>query len=321
VGDASLGRAAGREVRFEADDRGGVTVVRDGHPQSHVCLTDPEWLAFDYVARLALAIDAAAPEPAPGVLRVTHVGGAGMTLARWVQATRPGSPQIVLEPDVALTEAVRAHLPLPRGHRIRVRAETGRDGVAGLRDASADVVVLDAYADGRVPADLVSVEFFEQVCRVLTPGGLLAANLADEPGLRHTARVVAGIMRAGLGDVALVASHEVLKGRRFGNVVVAARRGPCSAGAATPAEVATPGGDASPGGASTTGAAAATGGDASRGARLGELLRRPVASASLPTGIRAGGEVRRWLAGALPFTDGDALPSPEPPPLGSWRVR
>ena len=308
MGDTSVGRAAGRDLRFEADDRGGVTVVRDGHPQSHVCLTDPEWLAFDYVARLALAIDAAAPEPAPGVLRVTHVGGAGMTLARWVQATRPGSPQIVLEPDVALTEAVRAHLPLPRGHRIRVRAETGRDGVAGLRDASADVVVLDAYADGRVPADLVSVEFFEQVCRVLTPGGLLAANLADEPGLRHTARVVAGVMAAGLGDVALVASHEVLKGRRFGNVVIVARRG-------SPAR-ATPSTD----GAFTTGGAA-TGGAVSRAPTVGELLRRPVASASLPTGIRTGSEVRRWLAGATPFTDADATPSPEPPPLGSWRVR
>lgn len=306
MGDASLGHAAGRDLRFEADDRGGVTVVRDGHPQSHVCLADPQWLAFDYVAHLALAIDAVAPAPAP--LRVTHVGGAGMTLARWVQATRPGSPQIVLEPDAALTDAVRAELPLPRGHRIRVRPIAGRDGVAALRDASADVVVLDAYADGRIPADLVSVEFFEQVCRVLTPGGLLAANLADEPGLRHTARVVAGIMAAGLGDVALVASHEVLKGRRFGNVVIVARRG-------SPAR-ATPSTD----GAFTTGGAA-TGGDVSWAPTVGELLRRPVASASLPTGIRTGGEVRRWLAGATPFTDADATPSPEPPPLGSWRVR
>lgn len=147
-----------------------------------------------------------------------------MTLPRWVQATRPGSPQIVLEPDAALTAEVRARLPLPRGHRIRVRPVGGLEGVAALAEASADVVVLDAYARGRVPAELVTVEFFASVCRVLAPGGLLAANLADEPGLRHTARVVAGIREAGLGEVVLVASHEVFKGRRFGNVVVAARR-------------------------------------------------------------------------------------------------
>ena len=317
MGDATLtDAAAGGELRFEHDDRGGVTVVRDGHPQSHVCLADPQWLAFDYVAHLALAIDAAAPVAAPGPLRVTHIGGAGMTLARWVQATRPGSPQIVLEPDAALTEAVRAELPLPRGHRIRVRPVTGRDGVAALRDASADVVVLDAYAAGRVPADLVSVEFFEQVCRVLTPSGLLTANLADEPGLRHTARVVAGILAAGMGEVALVASHEVLKGRRFGNVVVAARRaGAGTSDGATP--TVTQGRARSPRNGSVLGDDRRNG----RGVTMGELLRRPVASASLPTGIRAGAEVRRWLGGAMPWTDADAVPSPEPPPAGSWRVR
>ncbi len=62
----------------------------------------------------------------PGGLAVTHVGGAAMTLPRYVQHTRPGSPQVVLEPDAALTERVRRDLPLPRGHRIRVRPQPGR---------------------------------------------------------------------------------------------------------------------------------------------------------------------------------------------------
>ena len=35
-------------------------------------------------------------------LRVIHVGGAAMTLARYVAHTRPTSPQIVLEPDAEL---------------------------------------------------------------------------------------------------------------------------------------------------------------------------------------------------------------------------
>ena len=41
-------------------------------------------------------------DPAP--LRVTHVGGAGMTLGRWIHRVHPGSPQIVLEPDTALEQ-------------------------------------------------------------------------------------------------------------------------------------------------------------------------------------------------------------------------
>ncbi|WP_194092442.1 spermidine synthase [Ornithinimicrobium flavum] len=108
------------------DERGGATVVRDGFPQSYVDPDDPLLLVFEYVEQFALVLQALRPDPAP--LAVTHVGGAGMTLARWLHRTHPGSPQIVLEPDVALTELVRRELPLPRGHRIRVRPVTGQRG-------------------------------------------------------------------------------------------------------------------------------------------------------------------------------------------------
>ena len=159
-------------VRFEPDGHGGWTVMLDGQPQSHVDLADPGLITFEYVQHFALAIGACSPT-APAPLRVTHVGGAGLTLARWVQHTRPVSPQIVLEPDAALTAAVRERLPLPRGHRIRVRPLDGRTGVRGLATASADVLVLDAYAAGRVPAELAAPEFLADVARVLAPGGLL----------------------------------------------------------------------------------------------------------------------------------------------------
>jgi len=43
-------------------------------------------------------------------LRVIRVGGAAMTLPRYVAATRPSSAQIVLEPDIELTAFVRRHL-------------------------------------------------------------------------------------------------------------------------------------------------------------------------------------------------------------------
>ena len=205
------------EVGFERDGS-VVTVVLDGQGQSAVDLADPSRLDFEYVQHLALCIEALAPA---GPLRVTHVGGAGLTLPRWVQHTRPGSPQIVLEPDADLTEAVRRELPLPRGHRIRVRPVDGLAGVAGLREASADVVVLDAYAAGRVPAELGTVEWFADVARVLAPRGLLLANVADEPGLRYAGRVAVGA-RTAVGPVAFVALHEVLKGKRFGNLVLVA---------------------------------------------------------------------------------------------------
>ena len=54
---------------------------------------------------------------------------------------------------------------------------------------------------------------------MLAPGGLLVANVADEPGMRYAARVAAGA-RVALGHVAFVGLHEVLKGKRFGNLVL-----------------------------------------------------------------------------------------------------
>ena len=235
-------------VAFEPDGQGGWTVMLDGQPQSHVDLADPGLVTFEYVQHFCLAIASCSPA-APAPLRVTHVGGAGLTLARWVQHTRPGSPQIVLEPDSALSAAVRERLPLPRGHRIRVRPVDGRTGVGDLGSASADVIVLDAYAAGRVPAELVTPAFLTDVARVLAPGGLLLANLADEPGLRWAARVLATMAAVdgvgGLGGLAILSTHDVLKGRRFGNVVAVASRvvgGRTPPGrSSTPEETSTPG--------------------------------------------------------------------------------
>ncbi len=202
---------------FERDETGGVTVLLDGHPQSYVNLDDPGLLSFEYMQHLAIALDAL---PA-GPLMVTHVGGAGLTLPRYVEHTRPGSPQIVLEPNAALTDAVRAEIPLPRRHRIKVRAVNGAQGLAALRDASADVVVIDAYTEGQVPASLTGMSCVSHVARVLRTGGILAMNLADEPGLSHVHRVAATVAQA-LPHVGMLALHEVFKGKRFGNVVLVA---------------------------------------------------------------------------------------------------
>jgi spermidine synthase len=205
------------DLELVDDGSGGTVVMLDGHPQSYVQVDNPRLLVFEYVQFLAAVVDSL-PE---GPLAVTHVGGAGLTLPRYVAHTRPGSPQIVLEPDAALTEQVRAALPLPRGHRIRVRPVDGRTGLAALADASADVVVVDAYAAGQVPAELVSVEWFTEVRRVLRPGGVLAMNTTDEPARRHLARLHTSI-HAVLPHTAAIATSEVRKGRRFGNTVLVA---------------------------------------------------------------------------------------------------
>jgi len=105
-----------------------------GMNQSCVDLADPTRLVFEYVQRMADVLDAVAPQGEP--VRVVHVGGAALTLPRYVAATRPGSAQVVLEPAAEVTELVRRELPLPARSGIKVRPVDGRSGVAALREAT-----------------------------------------------------------------------------------------------------------------------------------------------------------------------------------------
>lgn len=218
VEDGALGRI---ELLADADRPGGWLLTVDRIRQSYVDLDDPGYLDFEYVQAFADVVDAMPPGP----LAVTHVGGAGCTLVRYIGHARPGSPQIVLEPDAALTALVRARLPFARGARVRIRPVGGRAGVAALRDASADVVVVDAFHGGRVPPELTSVEFVADVARVLRPGGILLVNVADGPPVTYGRRL-ANTVGVEFPAVLVVADPAVLKGRRYGNVVFAASRSP-----------------------------------------------------------------------------------------------
>lgn len=209
------------EFTLEADrDRGTGYLLKVGQTdQSYVDLDDPEWLEFDYIQRMADALEAFDPERQP--IRVIHIGGAGMTLARYVAATRPKSPQIVLEPDEALTAFVREQLPLRQRSGIKVRGIDGRAGLAAMRADYAAVVILDAFDGARVPAELTTVEALAQVAAVLQPGGMFLLNLADRAPFDYLRRVLAGL-RGEFAHLMLSAEPATFKGRRFGNVLVCA---------------------------------------------------------------------------------------------------
>jgi len=196
--------------------------------QSYVDLDDPRRLEFDYVQRLADVLDSVI-EPAER-LRVVHVGGAAMTLPRYIAATQPSSAQIVLEPDVELTAFVRRHLPLPVRSGIKVRDTDGRRGIAELRDGYADLVIIDAFVGARVPAELTTKEFLVDARRILSDHGVIILNLTDRGPLGYTRRVLAGVGQV-FPHVLLCAESSTLKGRRFGNVIIAggATALPCAA--------------------------------------------------------------------------------------------
>ncbi|MDR2895912.1 MAG: fused MFS/spermidine synthase [Propionibacteriaceae bacterium] len=202
------------------NDRPGAWFVRvDGTDQSYVDPYDPTWLEFDYIQRIAEIIDSSWPTGQR--IAAVHVGGAGMTLPRYIAHTRATSAQIVLEPDASLTAAVRQVAPLAARCGIKVRPVDGRSGMTQLRDQSVDLVLVDAFAGAQVPAELTSLDWFIELRRVTRPAGLVILNLTDSAPFDHSRRVAAGLTDQ-FGPLVLGAEPSTLKGRRFGNLVLAA---------------------------------------------------------------------------------------------------
>ncbi|MEU7376648.1 fused MFS/spermidine synthase [Streptomyces albidoflavus] len=232
-------RRGGREGVVEAVDGGtaelrpdperdeGWSLLIDGAPQSHVDLADPSRLAFPYQRRLGHVIDLVAPAGQP--LRVLHLGGGALTLARYVGATRPRSTQVVVEKDAALVRLVRRVLPLDPQARVKVREGDARDGLGRVADGWADLVVADVFSGARTPAHLTSAEFLAEVRRVLAPGGWYAANLADGPPLAYLRGQVA-TAGAVFPELAVAADPVVWRGKRFGNAVLVAAGQPLPVG-------------------------------------------------------------------------------------------
>jgi spermidine synthase len=193
----------------------------DGAPQSYVDLDEPTHLEFEYARRLAHVLDCAAEPGAP--LDVLHLGGGGLTLPRYLAATRPGSRQDVVEADRALLALVAEQLPVEPGSGITVYADDARRVLERTPEASYDILVADVFGGSRVPAHLTSIEYARAAERVLRGGGSYVANLADGAPFDFLRSQLA-TFRAVFPHVVLTAEPSMLRGRRFGNAVLLAAR-------------------------------------------------------------------------------------------------
>ena len=261
------------------------TLLVDGTAQSHVDLDDPLYLEFEYMRRLGFIADLIAPPGRP--LRVLHLGGGGLTLARYIAATRPGSAQLAVDSDAALVELVRRELPIAQparkagradAGRVRVRVGDARTVLEQVKQASFDLVVADLFAGASTAAHLTSAEFTAAVAKALTVAGVCAVNIGDGPPLDHARARVAAV-RCSLRHACLIADTAVLKGRRFGNLVLAA---------------------------------------SSQRLPIAGLDRR-TAGDPFPARLLYGQELDRFTAGAAPITD--ARPEPSPTPHGFLPTR
>jgi len=274
------------ELLGDADRPGAWMLLVDGVSQSHVDLDDPRHLELEYMRRLGHVADLAAPAGTP--LRVLHLGGGGLTLARYVAATRPGSCQVAVESDAEMAGLVQRRLPIaaPHAGQISVRVADARAALEQFLSptpppfpaSSFDLLVCDVFAGAQTPGHVTSAEFTAMAASVLAPSGIYAVNVGDGPvgdgpPLAHV-RARAATVRSVFAHACVIAEPAVLRGRRFGNLVIVA---------------------------------------SGRELPIGGLIRRTAAD-PFPARVVAGGALAQFIAEAEPIMDAHAGPSPPVPP-------
>ncbi|MEZ5189591.1 MAG: spermine synthase [Schumannella sp.] len=214
----------------------------------------------------------------------TWVGG-GLTLPRYVAATRPGSRQQVLELEPGIVDLVRRELPLPRAGRRPASATATRETLGRLPSGLAwrgDLIVVDIFGS-RIPAHVTSVEFYTLAASYLALEGIMRARQRRR---RRGRRVREGPDRD----------------RRVGARERRGARRPAGAQGAPVRQLRDR--------------------RVARGASL-DWMPRLLAGGPHPAAVVAGRELRDWIAGAPLVHDAEAVDSPPPSRsvFQAWRRR
>ena len=225
------------ELVADQDNSTGWLLKINGVMSSHIDLADPLFLDFEYMRWMAALIESRWPpssstipaaSSAPGAghkLRGLHLGGGACSMARYFAAAYPDARQVVVELDGKLAEYVRGWFDLPKAPLLRIRVGEARAVTETLTAHTRDFIIRDVFAGAHTPRPLTTAEFTAHAKRVLAPDGLYVANSGDAPDLKN-AREDAATIAAAFKHTAIIADPAMLKGRRYGNMVMAGSDAP-----------------------------------------------------------------------------------------------
>ncbi|MFP5312801.1 MAG: spermidine synthase [Actinomycetes bacterium] len=215
------------ELIADQDNSTGWLLKINGVMSSHIDLADPLFLDFEYMRWMAALIESRWPpsDASSGKLRGLHLGGGACSMARYFAAAYPEARQVVVELDGKLAEHVRNWFDLPKAPLLRIRVGEARAVTETLTAHTRDFIIRDVFAGAHTPRPLTTAEFTAHAKRVLAPDGLYVVNSGDAPDLKN-AREDAATIAAAFEHTVIIADPAMLKGRRYGNMVMAGSDAP-----------------------------------------------------------------------------------------------
>lgn len=188
---------------------------RSGQNQSCRYLDKPVELVFPY-AKMTLSSLLVQSNPQ----RILIVGLGGGTLSDTYSQLFPEAEIVISEIDDAVVRVAQEYFGFQETDKISVDVGDARVFIkrAGLRGEKYDLVILDAFNGEYIPEHLMTVEFLEEVKRLLPDDGMVVANTFSTSRLyaaeSNTYREVFGeiynLRMSGTGNRVIIASIQSL---------------------------------------------------------------------------------------------------------------
>lgn len=204
------------ELLRDAERPAGWWLMVGASEQSFVDLDDPCHLEFEYVQLMRYAIETAFPQDEP--LAALHLGGGLCTVPRWVAERYPGSPQRVAEASAEIAGLALSIDPQPKFELDVIDALTALDETPA---GTLDLLVSDVYTGPDTVMSVYPHVSLAAARAALQDEGLYVCNISDATPFA-LAKTVVATLRTVFADVVLLVEPAVLRGRRSGNLVLAA---------------------------------------------------------------------------------------------------
>src|SRR5216683_533072 len=159
-------------------------LVLDHLVHSYNSIEDPHFLEYGYIKVYAEIADMLAQQAPNQAIRVLYVGGGGYTLPRHIEAAYPNARQEIMEIDPGVTQTVYEQLGVDRqSTNITTYNVDGRlmlNQLARTNAGQYDLIIGDAFNDLSIPYHLTTLEFDQQLKRLLKDDGFYLALVIDK---------------------------------------------------------------------------------------------------------------------------------------------